>query len=410
MKKLCIALAVLALGIASCQGEDLVRGSLPPREQVKITADTGQIIIYFKGEIYPASLVTANIFVYESEGNTLNKLDFDVVFGTTGFPILRQATTVNDTLVLPFKSSFDLQPGKTYGLVMDNYQLLCAIEEEIPPGCLIRNYAFKMVFELATPDVYEPPYNEYNETYKNEDPPYVKRASPPDEIDFKDMNPSPPFPPFPPHGAIDIEFSEPLPNITLAAAADQTSIGDTIFSMIPEDVLILNGDSPGYFVPFDSNRHEHFLATTVKGWPINKTISFYMISIPRNLPEVIAECTAPEATSCTKPPLANIVLAPTRDASYAPIIMAGASAMVETSPGSGVYNGFYHQPAGEHGADGTEPDNIDILVHTARVRIDYPRAGGYFNLTKGNTISGIYYKEDRNVSSILGHSGFAISV
>jgi len=387
MKKLYWAFIVPLIFAAACEKEDLVKGSIPAKQQTTVSFGTRQIIIYFKDRIDPSSLSLGNIFFYRDA----ECFSGPEVFQDPPSLLKSSAVAIDDALVLKFLGSFELQEGKKYKFTMSGHRLYCASQDPRPSGCYDAEVPFKLAFDVKRPEVYEPDYD------PSDDPPYIVSSSPPDKTDF------PAAPTFPPHGIIDIVFSEPLPNFTLTASSDQVSLGDTLIPMIPQDVLTTNGDANvNDVIPFNSSIHKHVVVTSVQGWPINKAAAFTIISTPSNLPQIIADCVASGATVCNQPSLSNIVLAPTTDSSYAPIIMAGVSAMVETLPGSSIFRGVYKQPSGNAGSIGTTPDNLDVLVRFARVKIAYPRSG-YFDYTQGNIVSGIYTYdsvESENVSAI----------
>ncbi len=129
-----------------------------------------------------------------------------------------------------------------------------------------------------------------------------------------------------------------------------------------------------------------------------------LVSRPEAVDDAVACAVQFGNTVCARPGLTNITLSPTTDATGAPIIMAEGDTLLELEEGSSIFWGTYKTPSGEPGDTGTLPDNIDLLFHFARVRIDSPRAV-YFNVNEENgfTVSGIYTNNsssDENVTAI----------
>jgi len=404
MKRL-ISIAAIMIFLAGCtQGEDLVEGSIPAKKQEKVTADTNQIIIYFKDRIdddpFYLNLARMHMDVIQPDGSS-SILAGAEVFDSARFPQLLHGDVIKDTLVLFFREDFQLELDHRYQFGMEGHRLYCTKQGQLPPDCPERTISFQLKIEPVISDQYEPDYD------PGDDPPYLEKSSPPDGIDFTAA------PPFPPHGDLRIYLSEAMPNLTIATSSTSTAFPVSLIPVIPNDLIPLDADSTAgnKILPFDSTRHKHFLATTSTGWPINTEVSFTLISSPSNLDSVIAQCTDDKAIHCPKPALSNIVLGPTSDSTYAPIIMAESDTVVEISPQSGIYWGTYKKPSTANGTLGTMPDNIDVKARFARVRIDHPKAGlrlEYFNVTEmeGSSIviRGIYTNNsshpDENVTNV----------
>ena len=405
MKKIILLIGILALiALSACEREDLVEGSIPPKGGGKVdfdtmNGDTAQMVIYFKDRIDPDSLAMDRehiLLEVIEEGNVIAVLAGDSVFKPYDFNAtgntashLAKSDTVDDTAVLVFNSDFKtnyLAVGRIYSFWFDQHQLWCTTQGQEPPKCPLRNRPAHLGFELAQLDEYEAPYS------ADEDPPYIIKSSPPDEIDF------PNAPPFPPHGDIQIEFSETVPSFTLAASSSQPAIGDTLLSAVPDDLVAIDPETGD---TFDSSIHTKLKATTVQGWPINTTVSLTIISTPSNINDYITCAVQDGGTDCPRPPLSNMLLTPTQDSSGAPIIMAQGDTLQGDTIVNGIYWGTYQVPSGAPGP-GNQPDNIDILVHFGRVRIDNPRSGKFFNLNhlNGCTVSGIYTIADGTTENV----------
>ena len=395
MKSIYSCIVLSALIFTACAREDLVEGSLPPKKGTNLVSpNLDKIVIYFKDRIdeNSLSLDADHIWVDEIYGGTVVTLPGFTVFQPFP-PHLANSDTVNDTLVLFIKPSFSLDSNKLYRFTLDKHQLYCTAQGQEPPSCPQLQRPFFMSFQPAPveADSYEPPYD------PAEDPPYIERISPPDEENF------PAAPPFPPHGPLQVWFSEPVPFVRLAASSTQPTAGNTLASVLPDDLVSRDLDTGA---PFDSKIHRKLIATTVEGWPIHEDFFFTLVSAPSYLNDRIDCAVLDGATHCQRPFLSNMVLSPTRDASGAPIILADAATLVETPPGSGMFWGTYLEPFTDPGSIGTLPDNIDVRFHLARVRIDYPDPGHYFNcgLSEGCTIQGIYTYDsstvDENVTAV----------
>jgi hypothetical protein len=275
---------------------------------------------------------------------------------------------------------------------MDHHRLLCPTNTTTP--CQERTKLFQLNFQPTELDrvSYDPDHTDA------ENPPYLIRTSPPDETDFAVPQP------FPPHGMIHYILSKPVPYLHIATSDSDPSIGDTLYGILPPDLQSTDSVTGQ---PFDSSQHSMLHVTSVQGWPINRVKIFWLISEPHNLWGETGpiNCAKSSGANCNRPPLSNIIVAPTADATGAPIILAGSSALEQIS-GSGIYMGTYHRPAGDPGNPGNQPDNIDLKVSFARVRIDDPNLGRFFNLDENNryTLRGIYTNSDvnpdKNVSQI----------
>ncbi len=256
MKKYLIAIVLMALALSAChQSEDLVEGSIPPERGPDniVPTNLGQVVIYFKGTVDSDSLSLDqdHTWVEVYDGDTLDILAGDVAFqdGAT-YPRLLKSIMADDTLVLFFNEGF-LEAGKKYRLYLDNYHLLA--------GCSVtRTRPFNVTF-LTSDTIDE--YGSYDDSQEDppyaydpaDDPPYIIITSPPDESDFPDA------PPFPPHGDIMLYFSEPVPYGNIAVSEAQPVVGDTLFSIIPSDLELWDGES---WQPFDATKHKILSAQT----------------------------------------------------------------------------------------------------------------------------------------------------